>query len=130
MFLLIYTNFESSLFQILNGICKLLIYITRVNLQKHFGQIGWLLGYNIFFRDISVVFPYVCIFILRFTRGVSSIEKKIRIKLDTISLRATNRSSVRLAPKIPNDVIHDLDHDLNKSQSSRGIILLLLLITK
>ena len=50
--------------------------------------------------------------------------------LDKISLRATSRSSVGLAPKISNDVIHDLDNDLIKSQSSRGIILLLLLITK
>ena len=31
--------------------------------------------------------------------------------LDTISLRATSRSSVRLAPKIPNYIVHVLDYD-------------------
>ena len=56
--------------------------------------------------------------------------KKHNFTLDTISLRATRRSSVRLTPKIPNYVIHDLDYDIIWSKSSRGIILLLLPITK
>ena len=43
-------------------------------------------------------------------------------KLDTISLRATSRSSVRLAPKIPTYVIHDLNNDIIRFKSSRGII--------
>ena len=46
-------------------------------------------------------------------------------KLDTNSLRATSRSSVRLAPKISNYVTHDFDVDIIRSQSSRGIVLLL-----
>ena len=43
-------------------------------------------------------------------------------KLDTISLRATRRSSVRMASKLPNYVIHDFDNDIIRSHSSGGII--------
>ena len=51
-------------------------------------------------------------------------------KLNTTSLQATRRSSVRLTPKIPNYIIDDLDYNIVRSKSSREIILLLLLITK
>ena len=57
-------------------------------------------------------------------------KSKIVYKLDTISLRATRRSSVGLAPKIPNYLIHDFGYDIIRSKSSRGINLLLKLITK
>ena len=46
-------------------------------------------------------------------------NKQIEKKLDTISLRATSRSSVRLDLKIPNYVIHDLDNDIIRSQLLR-----------
>ena len=61
--------------------------------------------------------------ILYFKHKIYSITKQIeKNKLDTISLRATRTSSVRLAPKIPNYVIHDFDYDFIRSKSSRGII--------
>ena len=49
-------------------------------------------------------------------------KRKRKKRLDTISLRATSRSSVRLAPKIPTYVIHDLNNDIIRFKSSRGII--------
>ena len=71
-------------------------------------------------KPIKIYFHYTCIYS----------ERQMYIKLDTISLRATRRSSVGLAPKIPNYFIHDFGYDIIRFKSSRGINLLLKLITK
>ena len=57
----------------------------------------------------------------------TDMRTKINIQriLDTTSLRPTSRSSVRLIPKTANYLIHDLDNDIIRPKSSRGIILLL-----
>ena len=44
------------------------------------------------------------------------VEHRKLKELDTISLRATRRSSVRLAPKIPNYVINYVDYDPNRHE--------------
>ena len=49
------------------------------------------------------------------TLGILQIINQI---LDTILLRATSRSSVRLAPKILNYILHDLNNDVMISKSS------------
>ena len=46
------------------------------------------------------------------TLGILQIINQI---LDTILLRATSRSSVRLAPKIPNYIVHVFDYDKMRS---------------
>ena len=49
------------------------------------------------------------------TLGILQIINQI---LDTILLRATSRSSVRLAPKIPNYIVHVFDYDKMRSFKS------------
>ena len=82
---------------------------------------------SIFYHKVSCV-NITWKSIKAFLRNARKNSKKKN--LDTISLRATRRSSVRLALKIPNYLIPDLDNDIIRSQLSGGIILHLQLITK
>ena len=55
--------------------------------------------------------------VIRLLKNCSCGVKKEK-QLDTISLRATSRSSVRLAPKIPNYIVHVFDYDKIRSLKS------------